>query len=488
MAKGLVQHIAETLKSYLAKVLLIENNDRFLYRNDIQEALNTFGIEIADGTPIQQRIRYEMREKDGILVLLSQDNSRYLEDMVNHAAVFDFHIANHLQGFHVPSIMGLELRILNELFQNQPLINLSRSETEIFVRECTEAPNSEASEYDLTGFANTLSNLLKEATINWSVVSRVIAGGIARTIGTSKFDEVYLQVNIASRAFQDELLMSYHQIKSSSPVKKPRIVSKILDYLDFNYREKKVALIVVDGMALWQYEMIKSQLPGKKHENVIYSWLPSITQLSRQAIFRGDTPKTAYRQRPSSEEKLWKKFWKAKGVPDFELDYQHERIDLSAIDLVSKLAIVLKDLDDKMHSSTDYQDLLVLTENWFERSKLSKIVGDLLSKNFVVFLTADHGNVEAKGWRGLTGREKLGTNLSGSRSERHIEYAESWLCQEFIASNPDMGEAVVVDDRAIYFKTNMSFSNKESLVTHGGSHLLEVLIPFVEIRNDGEDH
>jgi hypothetical protein len=243
---------------------------------------------------------------------------------------------------------------------------------------------------------------------------------------------------------------------------------------------------VVDGMALWQYELFKSKLPGIKQEEVIYSWLPSITQLSRQAIFRGDTPLADYRQGPLSEEKLWKSFWKEKGCQEFEIAYQHEKTDLSNIDLVSKLAIVLKDLDDKMHSSTDYADLLMLTKNWIERSKIAQIVDELISNGFTVFITSDHGNIQAKGWRGLQGREKLGTNKSGSRSERHIEYTEKWLSDEFMANNPDMSDSVVMEEQAIYFKTDLSFSNKESLVTHGGAHLLEVLIPFVEIKNESQ--
>jgi hypothetical protein len=343
---------------------------------------------------------------------------------------------------------------------------------------------SGVSVYDLDNFIEALNAQLNEGTVNWAVVSRIIAEGISKTIGTPKFEELYAQINKVNVVFQDILQASYHQTKNSNAVKKPRIVSKILDYLNFNYRDKKIALIVIDGMALWQYELLKTHLPGIKHQEVIYSWLPSITQLSRQAIFRGDIPQTDYRQGPSSEEKLWKTYWKEKGCHDFEVVYQHEKTDFSNMDSVSKLAIVLKDLDEKMHCSTDYADLLMLTKNWIERSKIAQIVDELISKGFTVFVTADHGNIQAKGWRGLQGREKLGTNKSGSRSERHIEYSEKWLSDEFMANNPEMGDSVVMEEQAIYFKTDLSFSNKESLVTHGGAHLLEVLIPFVEIRDE----
>ena len=484
MAKGLIQHIIDTLKSYPAKVFLAENNDRFLYRSDIQEAFSTFGIEITNGTKLEQRVRFEMREPDGLLILLSQDNTNYLEDIKRRAVAIDFSIANYFQAYHIPSILELELSFLDKLFQNQPLVGLNRKETREFIEKLKAESKSEEREYDLDDFIKTLNSQLNEGTVNWAVVSRIIAEGISKTINTPKFEELYAHINKANEDFQKSLQTSYHQTKNSSAVKKPRIVSKILDYLNFNFRENKIALIVVDGMAIWQYELLKSRLPGIKHEDIIYSRLPSITQLSRQAIFRGDTPQTDYRQGPTSEEKLWKSYWKEKGCHEFEIAYQHEKTDFSNIDSVSKLAIVLKDLDDKMHSSTDYTDLLMLTKNWIERSKIAQIVDELLSNCFTVFITSDHGNIQAKGWRGLQGREKLGTNKSGSRSERHIEYSEKWLPDEFMANNPEMADSVVMEEQTIYFKTELSFSNKESLVTHGGAHLLEVLIPFVEIKHE----
>lgn len=484
MAKGFINHIIESLKSYPAKVFLVENNDRFLYRSDVQEAFNTFGIEITNGTSLEQRVRFELREPDGLLFLLSQDNTNYLEDIKKQAVAIEFSIANYFQAYHIPSIVKLDLSILDKLFQKQPVVGLNRKETQAFIEKIMVESKSGVSVYNLDNFIEVLNAQLNEGTVNWAVVSRIIAEGISKTIGTPKFEELYAQINKVNVVFQEILQASYHQTKNSSAVKKPRIVSKILDYLNFNFREKKIALIVVDGMALWQYELLKSKLPGIKHEEVIYSWLPSITQLSRQAIFRGDTPQTIYRQGPASEEKLWKTYWKEKGCHEFEILYQHEKPDFSNIDSVSKLAIVLKDLDDKMHSSTDYADLLMLTKNWIERSKIAQIVDELISKGFTVFVTADHGNIQAKGWRGLQGREKLGTNKSGSRSERHIEYSEKWLSDEFMANNPEMGDSVVMEEQAIYFKTDLSFSNKESLVTHGGAHLLEVLIPFVEIRDE----
>ena len=485
MAKGLILQIAENLKSYPSEVFLIEDNDRFLYRKDVVESLELLGIEVTNGSNFEQRIRFEMREPDGLLVLLYQNNSGYLEDIKKQAVSVEFRLVDYLQGYHITSVINLKLPILNKLYCNQQLVNLNRKKTLQFVENVlNDSTNSLVLDFDLEVFIVDLNKLIKAKIINWSVVCRIIAKGILICIGRPQFGKLYSQINNINEVFQETLQIAYNQTKNSCAVKKPRIVSKILDYLSFNYLEKKIALIVVDGMAMWQYELLKSRLPGNNHEEVIYSWLPSITQLSRQAIFRGGTPQSDYRQGPASEEKLWNMYWKEKGCHEFEVAYQHEKIDLSNITAIAKLAIVFKDLDKKMHASTDYVDLLGLTQNWIERSKITQVIGELLIKGFTVFLTTDHGNVQAKGWRGLQGREKLGTNKSGSRSERHIEYSERWVTDEFMASNPELEDSVVRENQAIYFKTDLSFSNKKSLVTHGGAHLLEVLIPFVEIKNE----
>ncbi|MFZ4413821.1 MAG: PglZ domain-containing protein [Bacteroidales bacterium] len=485
MAKGLIQNIAEELKSYQSNVFLVENNDRFLYREDVIKELKAFGVDVVFGTSIQQRIQFELREEDTVLVLLSQDISTYLEDIKQKSTPFEFFLNKYLNAYHIPSIIDLDLKTIDILYFNRQIIALSKTDTLLLVEKIkNESFINSVVSFDLSEFVVSLNLQLDAANKNWSVICRIISNGILNTIGSQQFDDLLIHVNRANDIFQEVIKSSYDQIKNSSAVKKPKIVSKILDYLNFNFSDDKLALIVIDGLAFWQYELLKNKLPESKVEDVIYSWIPSITQLSRQAIFRGDRPQIIYNQGPVSEEKLWKNYWKEKGFNDFEIKYNHENIVLGNLGNITKFAIVFKDLDEKMHSSSDNKDLLKLTENWIERSKIYIVIQELLDAGFRIFLTTDHGNIQARGWRSLKGREKLGTNKSGSRSERHIEYTDQWLSDEFLNSNPNIKDDIVIQDQAIYFKTDLSFSQKTTLVTHGGSHLLEVLIPFIEIKNE----
>jgi hypothetical protein len=485
MAKGIIQLVTELLKNINSNVVLIENNDKFLYRDDVKSALKKNGIDLIIDSQIQQRIQFELRENDTLLVLLSQDNTNYLEDIKAKSVTFEFHLEYFFSCYHIPSILNLDLLTLDNLLDLNQVITLNKQDTIRIIQDIHKDLNISSTQlFNFADFNSLLDYQLGLETKNWKVICRIISNGISNSIGTIYFDDLYNHINIINNIFQEFFHVNYKQTKNSNSVKSPKIVSKILDYLSFNFLNKKVALIVVDGLAYWQYELLKDKLPENKIEDVIYSWVPSITQLSRQAIFRGNNPIADYRQGPASEEKLWSSYWKLKGVNDFEIRYNHENIDFINLEKISKFAIVYKDLDEKMHSSSDYKDLLNLTQNWIERSNIISNINKLRQLGFIVFLTTDHGNIQAKGWRSLQGREKLGTNKSGSRSERHIEYTEKWLKDEFIFNNPELKDSVAMEDQAIYFKSDLSFSRKESLVTHGGSHLLEILIPFIQIVNE----
>jgi hypothetical protein len=118
------------------------------------------------------------------------------------------------------------------------------------------------------------------------------------------------------------------------------------------------------------------------------------------------------------------------------------------------------------------------------QSSIIHNVKSLLHNGFTVFIATDHGNVQARGWRSLIGKEKLVAHKSGSKSERHIEYSNKSLYEDFIKNNLELESSIVQEDQAIYFKDDLSFSRDESLVTHGGAHLLEMLIPFAKITNE----
>jgi len=90
----------------------------------------------------------------------------------------------------------------------------------------------------------------------------------------------------------------------------------------------KLALVVVDGMALDQWVLIRRELTRQRpkwrfDEGSAFAWVPTITSVSRQAIFSGKAPLYF----PSSiygtakEENLWEQFWADHGLPIQEVAY-----------------------------------------------------------------------------------------------------------------------------------------------------------------------
>lgn len=484
MENSLIKHIIKVLSGYDAPVFIIENNDGFLFRSDVIEVFERNNINVSFGNNLSQRVAFELRDNSKTLFLVNKDNRQYLEDIESIAIHSEFLLSQYLSGYHIPSVKDLPLSILDKLFIKKQLFSLSKSETIKEIEKVSAVSKSKDPKFDINEFIERINEGLATSTIDWHEIATLFGDAISQSIGSEQFDLILVLIKEANEKFQEHIHSKYAQVKNSNPIKRPQIVSKIQDYIDFNYKQDEIALIVIDGLSFWQYALIKNRLPGNKKEEITFSWIPSITQLSRQAIFRGSSPLESYKQNPTNESKLWKGYWKSKNFYDFEIQYQHDTINVSDINGVKRLGIVYKDLDDYMHSSKDYNDLLKLTENWFVRSKIKETIQELLSKGFRVIITSDHGNIQAKGWRGLNGKEKLGTNKSGSRSERHLEYSEKRLKDEFLDNNPELLDSIVQEEQALYFKNELSFSRRDELVTHGGAHFLEVVIPFIEITNE----
>ena len=100
------------------------------------------------------------------------------------------------------------------------------------------------------------------------------------------------QVDELNTLFQQHLVEHYASIISSTtpPANKaPKNVCQVLPFIGKQPKEDKLALVVVDGMNFWQSQMLVNSLKNKYFDinaqtDVIYSWLPSVTELSRQEM------------------------------------------------------------------------------------------------------------------------------------------------------------------------------------------------------------
>jgi hypothetical protein len=107
-------------------------------------------------------------------------------------------------------------------------------------------------------------------------------------------------------------------------VPQPVMVHHVARYLASVRAEqelKKLALVVMDGLALDQWLVLRKCLEHKRltwrlEESTVFAWVPSLTSISRQSIFAAEPPlyypeslETTHR-----EPKHWSRFWEDQDV------------------------------------------------------------------------------------------------------------------------------------------------------------------------------
>jgi hypothetical protein len=295
------------------------------------------------------------------------------------------------------------------------------------------------------------------------------------------FKKVETAINKRFQRFIDN---TYGSLFSLSGVRKPFVVSRILDHMKSNPSTKK-ALLVIDGMNFWQWQLLGQAL--KSHgvhfrQSASLAIVPTITAWSRQAIFKGDKPN--YSEDNSKEHILFANYWRSNGVMDYQMQFVkfsvHEPLDIAIIPSdISVLGMVCNDLDNIMHGSIlGDQQLEASTLQWITSSGIVKSIQDLVSRGFQIFITSDHGNVEATGIGNLTQSQKVG---SLSRSKRHLRFSNEILLTAYIEQNPQLNFGK--KDLSIYLKQNEAFALENTrVITHGGSHIWEVVVPFIHVH------
>jgi hypothetical protein len=120
-------------------------------------------------------------------------------------------------------------------------------------------------------------------------------------------------------------------------------------------------------------------------------------------------------------------------------------------------------------------------DSWCTSGFVEQLFALLLDQGFHVYLTADHGNVEAIG----AGRPNQGV-IAESRGERVRVYSTDLLRKQSAEQIPGTIElpspALPPDFLPLFAGKRTAFVNKgEPLVAHGGISVEELIVPFVSV-------
>jgi hypothetical protein len=304
-----------------------------------------------------------------------------------------------------------------------------------------------------------------------------------------------------NEAFVAWLFDHYADLATLPSVAVPPMVHRATRVLELASRQSKVALVVVDGLSLAVWRTI---LPLTRRENwriteaSTFAWLPTITPISRQAIFSGRPPAffASSIGTTAKEAALWRAHWaEAAKLPDHEIGYVGLRLrNLPEGDVRRDpefsgqlgrrvLGIVVSDIDHELHGEKLGEGVFHAgIRTWAKEGHLGRLVEVLLDDGYRIYLTSDHGFVEA---------ESVGVSQAGATADPHgrfERFTDPLMAEHAIGTSKLDGRmawtnyGLPADYLVVFAPLFGVFKPKgDRLLTHGGPTIEEVVVPWVEI-------
>ncbi len=262
--------------------------------------------------------------------------------------------------------------------------------------------------------------------------------------------------------------------------------------------DAKVAMIVVDGMSLDQWLVVRESLNSQQsgfrfREQSVFAWVPTLTSVSRQTLFAGKPPYLFPDsiQTTRKEPALWTQFWTDTGLTPAEVVYVKGLGDDGHDKLIEALShpkvriagLVVDKIDKIMHGmEMGSAGMHNQVRQWSQQPYLRELLDLLLDRGFRVFLTSDHGNIDARG----CGRPAEGA-VADLRGERVRIYSDSVLRDQVKDRFPSAVEwpSVGLPENwlVLLAPSRQAFVNgKVRTVSHGGISIEELIVPLVQIE------
>ena len=264
----------------------------------------------------------------------------------------------------------------------------------------------------------------------------------------------------------------------------------------------KIALVVVDGLALDQWLVIRETLASKQprlllREQAVFTWIPSLTSVSRQALFAGRAPIFFPNSIHTTDKEaaLWTQFWTDQGLTPSEIIYIKGLGD-GSLDSVSEAlshpkariaGLVVDKVDKIMHGmEMGTAGMHNQVHQWAQQPYMNTIIDLLLNWDFHVYLTSDHGNLEAVG----CGRPSEGA-VADLRGERVRIYSDAALREKVKERYPaalEWGTVGLPESYlALLAPARQAFiQEKQRTVSHGGISVEEIIVPLIQIERKGK--
>ena len=301
-------------------------------------------------------------------------------------------------------------------------------------------------------------------------------------------------------AFLDFLQQTYPSISFYDDNKGPIALHRVNQYISCGVGEReRVALVVFDGIAMDQWFLLRDYLltclkrKVEFRENRTYAIAPTVTAISRQTLFAGrmpgNFPETVLVT--TADEKHWQNYWVNRGrrrkrVTYLNLKMAGEFEELrQVVDSKNEvLAVVVNFFDEIMHGIRDlkagkrvFYDTII---SYLNNSATDKFFDILLGAGYHVFITSDHGNVDAVGM-GVHAPKAL----VEAYAKRVVVFDQEPIAQAFANKHGlTLFRPMFLPDDLypVYPQGDGMFASEKSAgISHGGLSIEEMIIPFIEV-------
>ena len=337
---------------------------------------------------------------------------------------------------------------------------------------------------------------------NWKQCARLWAEAVTLFSGpsSSALNEVRPRYQALHReietAFGEWILATFPTLPDRPYLPAPVMVHQIPHYLAHRGGDH-IALIVMDGMALDQWLIIKEMLGDEFFytDDLICAWVPTLTSISRRSLFAGEKPSlvSGVNGNLRGEEILWRTFWHNQEGPKRSVGYSRgntltslAEVDELVHDATPAVAgFVINTIDNLIHNTTmGMPQMHDGIRRWMETGTLRRFVTRLLDRDYRVYITADHGNVCASG----VGAPRQGDLVEETSLRARVYHHASFAGEAHAAFPKDScvwpsqylgtGHAVLLAGGLSAFSPPGT-----EVVSHGSIALEEVFVPFIEIRS-----
>ncbi|MHB1455403.1 MAG: PglZ domain-containing protein [Armatimonadota bacterium] len=261
----------------------------------------------------------------------------------------------------------------------------------------------------------------------------------------------------------------------------------LLEKLDDEIGCDKLLILVVDALGLIPWNIAATQwkdsgLISRSDTHAAFAVLPTVTSLSRRALFEGKLPSQF--SIGDHSQKLERSLWKSRYKNDGSYFTSSEKLGISDSFALGKPRVCVVDVkwDKLTHSADpDFHSLQELASSWAAKTELRSIITEAWKSGYRVIITADHGVVSCKGIE----QPNIG-ELTDERSKRVLIFNKielrDGIAKQTKCHNIFQPTGLSSSCYPLFAQGNDSFDLANVCrYSHGGLSIEEVLVPVSEV-------